>query len=182
MKEEFAIEDEWLPYEIHPETPPEGVLLKDYFPGFNPEQFFRKLDTRGEDMGVRFGPQALMSNSRKAMEAGEYARDKGLHEEFHSEMFKAYFTDCRDIGDRSVIDDVAEAVGLDVAAMNEALDAGTYFPRLEETTRNARMNFVSAAPTFIIEDGPTIAGAQHTHAFRKALREVVNKRESQGSS
>jgi protein-disulfide isomerase len=36
----------------------------------NPEAFFRQLDQRGQKMGVRFGPQPLMSNSREAKAQG----------------------------------------------------------------------------------------------------------------
>jgi len=73
-----------LPFEIHPDTPPEGVLFSKYFPGMNTEEFFRKLDDRGRTMGVRFGPQLLMSNSRMALEAGEFARVHNKFEEYHS--------------------------------------------------------------------------------------------------
>ena len=33
LKQEFSIIEEWLPFEIHPDTPPEGARWKDYFPG-----------------------------------------------------------------------------------------------------------------------------------------------------
>ena len=172
MKQEFNIIDEWLPFEIHPDTPPEGVLWKDYFPGMNPEAFFQQLDERGKKMGVRFGPQPLMSNSRMAMQGGEFAKDHRKYDAYHEAVFRAFFTDCRDIGDLEVIIDLAKSVGLDAIALRAALEDGIYMPRLQEASRKAKINGFSAAPTFVINGYGSISGAQPIEQFRKILHEV----------
>ena len=172
MKQEFTIIDEWLPFEIHPDTPAEGVLWKDYFPGMNPEAFFRQLDERGKKMGVRFGPQPLMSNSRMAMQGGEFAKDHGKYDAYHEAVFRTFFTDCKDIGDRSVILETARGIGLDAAALDTALVGNTYLPRLQATTEAANANGFSAAPTFVIDGYGSISGAQPLEQFRKILRGV----------
>ena len=172
MKQEFEIVEEWLPFEIHPDTPPEGVLWKDYFPGMNPEAFFRQLDERGRKMGVRFGPQPLMSNSRLAMQGGEFAKEHGKYDAYHEAVFRAFFTECKDIGDPEVILDLAKGVGLDVVALRKTLESGIYMPRLKEATRQAKMSGFSAAPTFVIEGYGSFSGAQPIEQFRKILRGV----------
>ena len=176
MKQEFSIADEWLPFEIHPDTPPEGVPWKDYFPGMDPEAFFRQLDARGRKMGVRFGPQPLMSNSRMAMQGGEFAKEHGSYGAYHEAVFRAFFTDGRDIGDQKVILDLAKGVGLDAAELRAALEDGTYLPRLQETTRMAKSNGFSAAPTFVIEGYGSISGAQPFDTFRTILHGVAKDR------
>ena len=172
MKQEFAIADDWLPFEIHPDTPQQGVRWKDYFPGMVPEAFFRQLDERGQSLGVRFGPQPLMSNSREALEGGEFAKEHGCYDAYHEAVFRAFFTDCLDIGNREVILDVARKTGLDPKALNAALEDNTYVPRLQETTLAAREQGIRSAPTFLIEGYGTITGAQPIDTFRAALREV----------
>lgn len=173
MKKEFPIIDEWLPYEIHPETPREGVLLKDCFPGMDTAAFFERLNGRGKEMGIKFGPQTRLSNSRMAMEAGEFARDHDKYDSFHEAMFKAFFTDCKDIGNRNVILDVAHESGLDTNKLITAIESGIYRSRLEETTRKARENFINAAPTFIIEGYGTLTGAQPMETFRTIMMAFV---------
>jgi predicted DsbA family dithiol-disulfide isomerase len=175
LKQEFSITEGWLPFEIHPDTPQEGVLFSDYFPGMDPVGFFRQLDARGRDMGVRFGPQMLMSNSREALEAGEFAREHGRHGAYHEAIFQAYFTECKDIGRREVILDAARSVALDAEQLNAALEAMIYHSRLKETTRMAGKNQIRAAPTFLIEGYGSITGAQPIETFRTALREVQKK-------
>ena len=175
MKQKFPIIEEWLPYEIHPDTPLEGVLWKDYFPGMNPEEFFRQLDMRGKTLGIRFGPQPLMSNSRKALEGGEFAKVHGRYDAYHEGIFKAFFTDCVDIGDPEVILDVARGAGLNADELRLALNTDAYLHRLEETTRRAMKNWVRAAPTCFIEGYGTITGAQPIETFRAAFIEAQKK-------
>lgn len=175
MKQEFSIAEEWLPFEIHPDTPPEGVLWKDYFPGMDPEAFFRQLDARGRKMGARFGPQPLMSNSCMAMQGGEFAKEHGRYDAYHEAVFRAFFTDCRDIGNQKVILGLATGVGLDAVALTKALEEGIYMPRLQETSRKAKMNGFSAAPTFVIEGYGSISGAQPMDTFRTILHGVAKK-------
>jgi predicted DsbA family dithiol-disulfide isomerase len=161
--------DEWLPFEIHPETPRQGVLLKDCFPGMDTEAFFHKLDARGRKMGVRFGPQALLSNSREALEAGEFAKQQDRHDAYHEGVFRAFFTDCRDIGDRTVLLQVAESAGLDTGELNAILDEKRYLPRLEETTRAARSMGIGSVPAFVIDGYGIVTGAQPFDTFRGIL-------------
>ena len=172
MNQEFTIVDEWLPFEIHPDTPQKGVFWKDYSPGMNPEAFFRQLDERGKKMGVRFGPQPLMSNSRGALEGGEFAKEHGRYDAYHEAVFRAFFTECKDIGNRSVLLELAKNVGLDAAALDAALESNIYLPRLQATTREAKANGFSAAPTFVIDGYGSISGAHPIDTFRTILRGV----------
>ena len=138
----------------------------------NPEAFFQQLDERGKKMGVRFGAQPLMSNSREALEGGEFAKKHDRYDAYHEAIFRAFFTDCLDIGNRQVIMDVARKAGLDEKALNAALEKSTYLPRLRETTDKAKKLWISSAPTFVIEGYGNITGAQSIDNFRAALREV----------
>ncbi len=141
----------------------------------NPDLFFQQLDARGKKMGVRFGPQPLMSNSRLAMEAGEFAKDHGRFDAYHEAVFNAFFTDCLDIGDRKVILDVARSVGLNADKLEAALEAGIYFPRLEDTTDRAKASGITSAPTFVIEGYGIVTGAQSFETFRSILRDMATK-------
>ena len=125
-------------------------------------------------MGVRFNLQPLMSNSRLALEAGEFAKVHGVYDKFHAAVFKAFFTECKDIGQREVILDIANSLGLDTDQLALDLDNHTYLNVLEETTQSARNMMVSAAPTFIIDGLKPITGAQPLDSFRTLLEKIQN--------
>lgn len=172
MKREFPIRDTWLPFEIHPETPPEGIALTKRFPGMDPSRMVEQFNERGKELGVRFGPWERLSNSRQALEAGEFAKDQGLAEEMHEAIFAAHFSRSLDIGRRELLLEIAENVGLDPEALDRALDRGTYRPRLEETTRRAHEKGIRAAPTFEIEGGQRVVGAVPLETLRTAIQEA----------
>lgn len=123
-------------------------------------------------MGVRFGPQQLLSNSREALEAGEFAKQHARYEAYHEGVFRAFFTQCKNIGRRAVLIEVAENAGLDTVELNSILDAKRYLPRLEETAREARSLGINSVPAFVIEGYGTVTGAQPFDSFRMILNSL----------
>ncbi|MFW5489789.1 MAG: DsbA family oxidoreductase [Desulfovibrio sp.] len=173
LKQEFPLQAEWLPYEVHPDIPPQGMLLADFAPELEAEEFFAQLNRRGEPMGIHFGVPSLLCNSRQSLEAGEFARAHGLYEAFHEAVFQAYFTHCRDIGKQDVILEIATEAQFDAPtldALNTALDNGTYLPQLERIREMAKKARVRAAPTFIFEGYGAVTGAQPIESFRNLLQ------------
>ena len=146
----------------------------------NPEKFFRELNIRGEKLGVFFGPQTLLSNSRQAMEGGEFAKEAGRYEAYHEAIFKSFFTDGRDIGDREVILQAARSAGLEENEFKKALDSHTYLPRIEKTSQMARQLGIKVAPTFIIRGYGKITGAPSIERFRSAFSEAAGNTASGG--
>ncbi|NDV27837.1 DsbA family protein [Desulfovibrio sp. JC010] len=169
---ELIIEDEWLPYEIHPDTPAEGVRLDEYFPGMNTALFFAEINQRAKRYGLFFGPQEVMSNSRLALMGGEFAKEHGCYHEYHEAVFKSFFSDCKNIGHMDVLLEAARQCGLDEQAFREALEQSVYLDKLKDTTRQARDKWVNAAPTFVIEGHGNVTGAASMDSFREIFSKL----------
>ncbi len=174
LKKDFSIDEQWLPLEIHPETPPAGALLTEHLPHIDWDDLYRNLRIAGEPYGIVFGGVTMLANSRLALQAGECARGQGAYERFHEAVFRAYFTDIRDIGSREVIEQIAEEVGLDMTALCEALESGRYQQRLDEAGRRAHSLGISGVPAFIINDRYFVSGARPLEAFKDTLRRIAS--------
>ncbi len=172
MKKEFDIEDKWVSYELHPETPPSGVLLAERFKGYGISSFYNQLRIRGEEVGVAFGDPKILSNSRLALMASEFARDQGRFESFHENMFQAYFTECLDIGRLDIIAAVARKSGLDENETINAINDGRYAERLDKAKTEGRLIDLTGIPLFIIEQKYKIVGAQPIEKFREFLNRI----------
>lgn len=109
-----------------------------------------------------------VSNSRPALEAAEFAREQGLFEPFHRAIFSAYHAQGRDIGKHDVLREIATSVGLDAAAMVDALDEGRYTLRVEEDLELSRQIGLTGVPAFIIGNR-AIVGAQPYEVFEYAM-------------
>lgn len=169
LKKEFDFEEEWVSYELHPETPDQGVLMSEKFPDLDLDKFQAGLNARSEQYGINFGKFSLISNSSKALQISELAREAGIYDAFHKKMFRAYFCEGRDIGNIDVIIEAGRNVGLDERSINEAIDSGRFLIRLEQARLEALELKINAVPTFIIDGEKKIVGALPLDRFRRAL-------------
>jgi predicted DsbA family dithiol-disulfide isomerase len=169
LKHEFDMEEEWVSYELHPETPEKGILLADRFPDYDLDALFEELRIKGARYGCEFGDVTLLSNSRLALEAGEFARDRGKHSVFHTAVFRAYFSEARDIGEIAVLLDIAARVGLDTDELLKALSERHYEERLKAGHEEGKLYNVSVLPTFVFEKKERIVGMRPIEAFRRVL-------------
>jgi len=170
LKQEFDLSAEWLGFEIHPDTPQEGVLLSTMFPQLDTRNMFRHLREMAAPYGIVFADIVLISNSRMSLEASEFAKEHGRFDQFHRALFQAYFSVGMDIGRVEVLKQIGHEAGLDHEALGQALLTGKHRPMIENMRKEAARLGVTAAPTFIIDGKDRIVGAQPIDVFRKKLR------------
>ena len=144
--------------------------MTDLFNRFDIDDMTNVLRQRGRPYGIKFGDMHRLSNSRPALETGEFARDHGDYHRVHMALFKAYFTDGRDIGNRAVLTSVAVDCDLDPDELMTALDEGRYTERVRRGSEAAHRAGVTAVPTFVIKGRPAITGAVNEAVFREALQ------------
>lgn len=163
-----------MPHEIHPDTPAGGRAMTELFSRFDIDHVTQVLRQRGEPYGIRFGDMSWLSNSRRALEMSEFAREHGNYHRVHMAIFKAYFTDGKDIGDMDVLTDLAGECGLNADELVAALEEGRYSHRVAQGSDQARKAGVTAVPTFVIDGRPPITGAVNESVFREALQAAAN--------
>jgi predicted DsbA family dithiol-disulfide isomerase len=130
---------------------------------------YEHLRQRGKEFGIVFGDLTLLSNSRLALEASEYARDMWKYEQFHEQVFHAYFTEIIDIGNIEKICDIAARCDLDVIDMVNVLKNRRYKLRLNEAKQEGIEIKLTGVPTFIINGKHKIVGAQPAEVFTDIL-------------
>ena len=135
---------------------------------------FDHLRRRGKEFGIVFGDLTVLSNSRLSLEASEYARDRGKHEQFHERIFHAYFTEKIDIGDAKKLSELAAECGLDGIDMMQALKDRRYKSKLDEAKEEGMMIQLTGVPTFIVNNKHKIVGAQPVEVFTDLLDKIAN--------
>ena len=162
---------EWKGFEIHPEVPAEGAPPRQGYEGLG-EHVQRMADDEKLDMSR----PPFRSNSHLALVADLFARDHGLQEPFHTNMFKAYWQEHRNIGQRDVVLDVARQSGLDAAQLEKAIDDGRYEQELASVYDECNTYGITGVPTFII-GRYMVVGAQPYEVLERALN-VAEQEES----
>ena len=170
LEQEFALDVDWQPFELHPEIPLEGRAL-----GSRSAAYYANLTSLAQQEGLTLRPPTRASNSHRSLEAGEFAREHGAFAPFHTALFEAYFGHDRDIGDIDVLADIAEANGLDPAALREALESKRYAALVDERTGEARHSDITGTPTFVFQSGERrlpIVGAQDYALFASVAQKM----------
>ena len=173
LQREFDVDVTWRPYELHPELPPEGRDRGERQP--RPEGHVNPIRQLAEDAGIPYQPSRHIPNSHRSLEAAEFAREQGVFDAYHRALFNAYFGEGRDIGDSSVLSELGAAIGLEAAALKEALASGRYVAVVNESTEEARSSGITGTPTFIFERGERrlpIVGAQEYAVFQNVAQRM----------
>ena len=110
-------------------------------------------------------------SSRRALVLGEIARDQDKHGELHPLLFEAYWVDGRDLGDDTVLVDVAAAAGLDreETATKLADWAPPLLEAIENETRTAVEMGVTGVPGWLVDQRFLVPGAQPHEVFERVL-------------
>jgi predicted DsbA family dithiol-disulfide isomerase len=162
----------WLPFDLHPEYPPEGIPRSQLHARYG-EEFHERLKEWFERDGLAYNPPPeVVPNTMTALRVTELARECGVHEAVHDRLMKAYWEEARNIGDPSELRALAVEAGLEGAEVDEVLADGTYRDRVLGLTAQAQSIGITGIPAFLIDRKLLVLGAQPREAFRRAFGQL----------
>ncbi|CUH99401.1 DsbA family oxidoreductase [Leisingera aquaemixtae] len=165
-----AAEIVWHPFELRPDPVPTLRPEDPYLPAV----WQRSVYPLAERLGQKITLPTVSPQPRSALafEGFAFASDHGRGHEYTLAVFNAFFAEDRDIGDIEVLAALAEAAGLDGAALRQALQDGRYRARHAEALREAEAQQIKAVPTIVI--GTTrIEGMPTAEGLRNALQSLA---------
>lgn len=186
----LAFRVQWHPFELNPDMPPEGEdaaahVMRKY--GISADQSRAnsgRLAAIARELGFAFnrGPEFRMRNSfdahrlltwAGALEEPEQAAATGVQTALKLALFRAHFTDNRDVSDHAVLTDIAASVGLDRVRAAAILASDDYgeMVRVEEAYW-ADQN-VTGVPAFILGGRMMVPGAQDPEVFIRVIESKV---------
>jgi predicted DsbA family dithiol-disulfide isomerase len=173
LEQEFDVEIEWRGLEIHPETPSEGQTLKDMgLDHHYVDMVIENVRSLAAEIALVLNPPKLIANSNKALRLCEFARENGKFDDYHSEVFKAYWEEGLNIGDIEVLLDIIDRIGLDYEMAREFLKRKKASEKIDRFLLEAKAWGVDSVPTFIIGN-IKIEGAQPYELIKKAMNNAI---------
>lgn len=178
LEREHGAQVDWLPFDLHPEYPPEGIPREELHRRY-PEDAHERTRRMVEESGLAYNPPPeLVPNSRKALEVTELARDRGLHEPVHTRLMHAYWQEAQNIGDEGVLLQLLSEAGLDREEAAAALADRRYARRVDESTHAANRYGINGIPAFLLDGRLLLLGAQPHETFEHALAQLEAVSES----
>ena len=177
LKPEFDFQIEWRGFQIHPDWPAEGIpaeKVREAGDAAARQATWNRITAMAVAVGFEIKPPSVMTNSRAALAATEFARESGRDEALEERIYRAYFNDGENIGDAGVVARLANEVGLDAGEVADAIKSPKYEMRLKNNSLAAHNRGVSGVPTFFIGEYPLV-GAQSLDAMRAILKRAMER-------
>jgi predicted DsbA family dithiol-disulfide isomerase len=165
----------WLPYDLHPEYPPEGIPRAQLVARYG-DRFHDVVRTMAREAELPYAPHPeRVPRSRRALELGEWARAQGedAHERLHERLMDAYWAEGRDISHWSTLADAVADAGLDPEAGRAAVESGAFAEAVDASTAWAQQHGIMAVPAFVLDGRLLVSGAVPHEALGRAAERAL---------
>ena len=175
LKGEVEVEVRWLPFQLNPDLPPEGIARVEYRKAkFGSLERSKQMDARviaeGKGEGIEFAFERMerQPNTTQAHRLIAIAQQEGRGNAVVNSLFTAHFEQGRYIGDPKVLADIAAQCGVK-GWPEEGEKRALEVAMLEEQVRGMGVN---AVPTFIFERKSGVSGAYPAETLAAAMRDA----------
>lgn len=176
---DHALTIQWHPFQLNPDMPEGGMDRREYletkFGGKeNAVSVYSRIAEAAEAAGlsIDFSKIARTPNTLDAHRLIHWAGLEGRQTAAASRLFKAYFEDGEDIGDREVLLAIAEGIGMDREMVARLLESDADLEDIRTRDAHARERGVTGVPTFVLANQHVVPGAQPTELWLKVIDEV----------
>ncbi len=170
----------WHPFQLNPDMPPGGKDRREYRSAkFGSWERSQAMDAdvtaagRGEGITFDYAKVARTPNTLDSHRLVWLAGERGVQDAVVEALFKAYFTDGRDMNDRATLTTVAVEAGLDPTEVADLLAGDAGLEAVLNGERQGRRLGVSGVPFVVINGSVALSGAQPPETFRAALEQAA---------
>ena len=137
------------------------------------QQMHKQLVEMAKADGLTYNfENAVIANSFDAHRLIQLAKTHGLGDEAEERLFRAYFTEGRDIGDQNTLLQLGMEVGLGAVETGEMLNSNAFAHEVERDIATASAYGITGVPFFVINDIYGISGAQPSGVFLDGLQQA----------
>ena len=117
--------------------------------------------------------KTVVANAFNAHRFLHFAKQHGKQHEAEEAVFKAYFTDGKNIDDAPTLMAIATQLGLDANAFATAMGSGAYAEDVLADINEAQELGVRGVPFFVFDRKYAVSGAQDPAVFLETLEKVL---------
>ena len=132
--------------------------------------------------GIEINSGPFGQNSRKALIGAKYAEKQGKGDEYHDAMFRAYWQEAQPIADESVLQTVAENVGLAGTDFAEALHEPTLDVEVTADVVQAQQYQITGVPALLFNHKYLVGGAQPYEELVRIIDQIKTREQADQSS
>lgn len=162
----------YLPYQLYPQLPSEGVQRKILMrKKFGEDERVRRLEKRLSGIGreeqieFNFDSISIVPNTVNSHTLIEFGKINKPTTDLLGLIFSAYFSEGRDIGDITTLIDLGTSAGLDRDELTKFMNSESAQKTIAGHEDYSRRIGVKSVPWFVIDQKYAISGAQAPEVF-----------------
>ena len=168
----------YRPYQLSAETPAEGVDRNEYYtrkfgdsPQFKASR--EHLIATGKSLGIEFDfeSECRIANTLDAHRLLRWAMGAGVQLDVAERLMKAYFVECKFLGDHDLLVDIAREAGMDADLVADLLKSDKDKDLIRSEVHQAHAMGIQGVPMFIFNGNAGVSGAQDA----SVLVQVIDK-------
>ena len=165
----------WLPFELNPDLPPEGVpraaYLEEKFGAEAVGAMLGRVTEAAARAGVAmdFARVARQPNTRDAHRLILWAGVEGLQDDVMAALMRAHFEQGRDIGDAPTLAEIAAEAGMDAAVVRRLIGSQADCETVAAMGNEARMMGITGVPSVVIGGAHVVVGAQPADVWLRII-------------
>ena len=140
------------------------------------EENNNRLTDEAKELGLVYRlDKAIPVNTLYAHRLLQYSKEIGKEPKIVSLIFKAYFTDSKNISDIDTLVKISKEAGLEEEVVRKILNSNKYTDRVQEDEKKSQDIGIDVVPYFVIDGKFTVAGAQSIETIRMGLENALIK-------
>jgi len=167
----------WLPFQLNPDLPENGISRADYIFrkfGERDSSRYQRVAMVGKSVGLdmAFDKITVQPNTVKVHRLIHHAGELGKQDAMAEALFRAYFVEGANLTDSAVLADYAAQAGMDRAETAAYLDSDADADLIRSADTEARQVGIEGVPFFIINRTIGISGAQDPEVLLQAMQQA----------
>ena len=192
--DQYEAEISFKAFELNPNVPQDGMGRRDYFKGNYGEQILAQIPAMDERMAAAGAEEGIQFNFSEEMTvnntfnghrliwlSGQY----GVQHEVTNALFKAYFTDNRQMNNTAVLKEIGIAQGIPAERLENFFEGEEGKQEVRQMEAFAQSAGITGVPAFVINDQYLVSGAQSAETFLNVFKQVapaIQKLDIEGNS
>ncbi|MES2064004.1 MAG: DsbA family oxidoreductase [Bacteroidota bacterium] len=115
---------------------------------------------------------AVVANSFNAHQFTHLAKKHGLGDAAEEALFKAYFTDGKNVDDTDTLAELGTAIGLDADEIKQTITTSTYADAVKHDIAEAQYLGIQGVPFFVMNGKYGVSGAQAVPVFSQTIEKA----------
>jgi predicted DsbA family dithiol-disulfide isomerase len=170
---------EWHPFQLNPDMPKAGMDRREYLAAkFGGPARVDAAEARINQFAAEAGLEidwrgvTRVPNTIDAHRLIHWAGIEGRQTPVVAALFRAYWREHRDIGDRATLAEIAGEAGLDAEMVRELLAGDADTADIVARDEHSRSRGVDGVPTFVIAGRHVVTGAQPAELWTRVIDDI----------